>query len=159
MTIANLASEMGAKNCVFPPDEVLKAFLETDTTSPAEGFHGEDKAVSAGASEVSEPGSRNSIPEITSEHDALYGSGNSPFGIWADPDARYVKEITLDLASLFPVVSAPHQVDNVKAVDEVAGTPIQQALIGTCTNGRLSDLQVAAGILREGKSPPACSFR
>ena len=159
MTIANLASEMGAKNCVFPPDEVLKAFLESGTTSPATGFHGEDKAVSAEASEVSEHGSKNSIPEIASEHDAISGSGNSPFGIWADPDARYVKEITLDLGSLFPVVSAPHQVDNVKAVDEVAGTPIQQALIGTCTNGRLSDLQVAAGILRGKKIAPGVQLQ
>lgn len=154
MTIANLASEMGAKNCVFPPDEVLKAFLESDTTSPATGFHGEDKEVSSGASEVSEHGSKNSIPEIISEHDALSGSGNNPFGIWADADARYVKEITLDLGSLYPVVSAPHQVDNVKAVDEVAGTPIQQALIGTCTNGRLSDLQIAASLLAGKKVAP-----
>lgn len=159
MTIANLASEMGAKNCVFPTDEVLKAFLESGTPSPAIGFHGEDKEVSAGASEVPEHGSRNSIPEITSEHDTLSGSGNDYFGIWADADACYVKEITIDLGSLFPVVSAPHHVDNVKAVDEVAGTPIQQALIGTCTNGRLSDLQVAAGILRGKKIAPGVQLQ
>ena len=159
MTIANLASEMGAKNAAFPPDEVLRAFLDSDIPSPATNFNGEDKEVSAGASKVSEPGSRNSIPEITSEHEALSGSGNSPFGIWADADACYVKEITIDLGSLFPVIAAPHHVDNVKAVDEVAGTPIQQALIGTCTNGRLSDLQVAAGILRGKKIAPGVQLQ
>jgi len=112
MTIANLASEMGAKNCAFPPDEILRDFL-----------------------------------------------GEANAGVWADTDAQYVKEITLDLNTLFPVVSAPHQVDHVKAVDEVAGTPIQQALIGTCTNGRLSDLQVAAGILRGKKIAPGVQLQ
>ena len=112
MTIANLASEMGAKNAAFPPDRILRDFL------------GEEFA-----------------------------------GVWADEDARYVKEITLDLGSLFPVVAAPHHVDNVKAVDEVAGTPIQQALIGTCTNGRLGDLQVAAEILRGKKIAPGVQLQ
>ncbi|HPN77917.1 MAG TPA: aconitase family protein, partial [Prolixibacteraceae bacterium] len=72
---------------------------------------------------------------------------------------REVKEIALDLGSLCPVVAAPHHVDNVKAVDEVAGTPIQQALIGTCTNGRLSDLQVAAEILRGKKIAPGVQLQ
>lgn len=128
MTIANLASEMGAKNCVFPPDEVLREFFGKSTSDPAKNH---DDSVTSG----------------TSANEASSSSCNDPFGIWADVDARYVKEITIDLGSLFPVVSAPHQVDNVKAVDEVAGTPIQQALIGTCTNGRLSDLQIAASLL------------
>lgn len=103
MTIANLASEMGAKNAVFPADEVLEKFL-----------------------------------------------GEKIKGTWADADAKYFKEIEIDLAKIFPVVSAPHNVDNVKSVSEVQGLAIQQALIGTCTNGRLEDLRIAAKIL-EGK--------
>jgi homoaconitate hydratase family protein/3-isopropylmalate dehydratase small subunit len=103
MTLANLASEMGAKNAVFPPDEVLAKFYGKDTI------------------------------------------GN---GIWADDNANYVKEITINLSELFPVVAAPHHVDNVKALSEVEGTPLNEGLIGTCTNGRLEDLREAANALK-----------
>ncbi|MBN1198706.1 MAG: 3-isopropylmalate dehydratase large subunit [Bacteroidales bacterium] len=106
MVLANLASEMGAKNAVFPADEVLEAHF-----------------------------------------------GEPLNGIWADPDAMYLKEIEINLDELFPVVAAPHHVDNVKAVSEVQGTRIHQALIGTCTNGRLDDLSVAAAVLK-GKQIP-----
>ncbi|HNY04105.1 MAG TPA: aconitase family protein, partial [Bacteroidales bacterium] len=97
MVLANLASEMGAKNAVFPADEVLAKHL-----------------------------------------------GHPVSGTWADPDATYLKTIDIHLNDIYPVVAAPHHVDNVKAVSEVAGTKIQQALIGTCTNGRLQDLREAA---------------
>jgi 3-isopropylmalate/(R)-2-methylmalate dehydratase large subunit len=53
-----------------------------------------------------------------------------------------------------PQVAKPHRVDNVAPVTEVAGTPIDQALIGTCTNGRLEDLQAAAEILRGKQIAP-----
>lgn len=68
--------------------------------------------------------------------------------IRADPDARYTRRLTYRVDSLSPQVACPHEVDNVLPVTEVAGTPIHQALIGTCTNGRLEDLRVAAEILR-----------
>jgi homoaconitate hydratase family protein/3-isopropylmalate dehydratase small subunit len=106
MTIANLASEMGAKNAVFPADEVLHEFL-----------------------------------------------GEEISGTWADDDARYLKTFEIDLSKIFPVVACPHHVDNVKAVSEVVGTKLNQALIGTCTNGRLEDLRIAAKILRGNKIP------
>ena len=105
MTIANLASEMGAKNAVFPPDEILAE------------FYGK------------------SVEELN--------------GIWADPDAKYAKEIEINLDELFPVVAVPHHVDNVKALQEVVGTPINEAFIGTCTNGRIEDLREAAAILKD----------
>ncbi|MFC1731788.1 aconitase/3-isopropylmalate dehydratase large subunit family protein [candidate division KSB1 bacterium] len=101
MTLANLASEMGAKNAVFPADQVLNDYF------------GEEKE-----------------------------------GIWADFDAAYIKSIEINLDELFPMVAAPHHVDNVKALSEVQGTKIQQALIGTCTNGRLEDLREAARIIK-----------
>ncbi|MCD4829207.1 MAG: 3-isopropylmalate dehydratase large subunit [Candidatus Cloacimonetes bacterium] len=107
MTLANLASEMGAKNAVFPPDAVLAEFF-----------------------------------------------GEPVEGVWADADATYAAEYKIDLAEVFPVVAAPHNVDNVKSVADVAGTPLKQALIGTCTNGRLDDLRIAADIMR-GKRIPA----
>ncbi len=68
--------------------------------------------------------------------------------VWADDDAAYCRELAYDLSALEPVVAKPHTVDNVAPVSEVAGLPIQQAYLGTCTNGRLSDLQAAAAILK-----------
>ena len=103
MTLTNLASEMGAKNAVFPPDEVLKEY-----------FNGK-------------------LP-------------HQP--IWADDDAEYIREIEINLDELFPLVAAPHHVDNVKALSEVQGTELHEGLIGTCTNGRLEDLRIAAKVLK-----------
>ncbi len=103
MTLANLASEMGAKNAVFPPDEILA------------GFYGLKKTE----------------------------------GLWADKDANYLFEYNIDLDKIYPLVAAPHSVENVHSVKEVEGTPVQQGLIGTCTNGRIEDLRIAAAILKE----------
>ena len=64
-----------------------------------------------------------------------------------DPGASYAREYRLDCSDLEPLVAAPHRVDNVKPVVELAGTPIQQACLGSCTNGRLEDFEVAARIL------------
>lgn len=104
MTIANLASEMGAKNAVFPADKVLSDFLNDNIE-----------------------------------------------GVWADPEAVYFKEIEINLSEIFPVVAAPHNVDNIKSVSEVVGIVVHEGLIGTCTNGRIEDFRIAAGILK-GKS-------
>ncbi len=107
MTIANLASEMGAKNAVFPADEVLEEYL-----------------------------------------------GESIKGIWADKDAKYAFEMEIDLDKLIPLVAAPHHVDNVKSLAELQGLEINQGLIGTCTNGRIEDLRIAAEILKGKKVKP-----
>jgi 3-isopropylmalate/(R)-2-methylmalate dehydratase large subunit len=101
MTLANMASEMGAKNAVFPADEILEEFYNEKTT-----------------------------------------------GLWADAGAKYSSEIEINLNAVFPVVAAPHNVDNVKSVAEAAGTVVHEGLIGTCTNGRIEDLRIAAGILK-----------
>lgn len=71
--------------------------------------------------------------------------------VWADPDATYVQELTYDLSQLEPVVAKPHNVDNVVGVTEVEGLEINQCLLGTCTNGRLSDIEIAAKILNGKK--------
>jgi 3-isopropylmalate/(R)-2-methylmalate dehydratase large subunit len=71
--------------------------------------------------------------------------------VWADADAAYARELTYDMGAMQPVIALPHKVDNVKAVSDVTGLEIHQALIGTCTNGRNSDLRVAASIL-EGRT-------
>ncbi len=107
MTLANLASEMGAKNAVFPADEVLQEYL-----------------------------------------------GEPVQGTWSDPGARYAREIRIDLGDLYPLVAAPHHVDHVKALSEVAGLEIHQGLIGTCTNGRIEDLREAAAMIAGKKINP-----
>ena len=69
----------------------------------------------------------------------------------ADPDAVYEREIEIDLNNLRPTVALPHLPSNTRSVDEVAGTPIQQVVIGSCTNGRLEDMRKAAEVLKGRK--------
>jgi 3-isopropylmalate/(R)-2-methylmalate dehydratase large subunit len=71
-----------------------------------------------------------------------------------DPDADYARVLEYDAAEIEPVVAKPHTVDNVAPVREVAGTPIDQAFLGTCTNGRLSDLSLAAQVIEGHKVAP-----
>ncbi len=105
MTLANLASEMGAKNAVFPADELLAKHFGVDKID----------------------------------------------GIWADEDAHYSNTLEINLNDIFPVVACPHQVENVKALSEVQGIKVHEGVIGTCTNGRLDDLRIAAEILKDKK--------
>jgi homoaconitate hydratase family protein len=72
----------------------------------------------------------------------------------ADPDARYESVMDVDLGRIRPMVACPHSVDNVMEIEQVEGTPVQQAVIGSCTNGRLEDIGVAARILRGRKVHP-----
>ena len=68
--------------------------------------------------------------------------------VWADPDAKYKTVLKLDVGDLEPQIACPHKVDNVKPIGEVAGTRINQAFIGSCTNGRLEDLENARAVLK-----------
>jgi 3-isopropylmalate/(R)-2-methylmalate dehydratase large subunit len=68
-----------------------------------------------------------------------------------DKDASYEREIRIDATALAPQVACPHTVDNVKPVDAVLGTRVHQIVIGSCTNGRLDDIEAAARILRGHK--------
>ena len=71
-----------------------------------------------------------------------------------DPDAAYLQVLEIDAGSLEPMIACPHTVDNVKPLSEIAGTKVDQAFLGTCTNGRLEDLASAAEILRGRKLSP-----
>ena len=71
-----------------------------------------------------------------------------------DADARYIREIHYKAEDFVPVLACPSQVDNIHPVSEWEGTPIDQVFIGSCTNGRLEDLQKAASILRGKKVAP-----
>lgn len=77
----------------------------------------------------------------------LEGRARGPFVVASsDPDARFESVLAYDLGALEPQVACPHTVDNVKPIGAVAGKPVNQVLIGTCTNGRLEDLEAAAAI-------------
>ncbi len=79
----------------------------------------------------------------------LGGRARGPFLVASsDPDARFESVLEYDLGALEPQVACPHTVDNVKPVGAVAGKPVDQVLIGTCTNGRLEDLEAAARIFK-----------
>ena len=72
-----------------------------------------------------------------------------PYTVYeADPDAEYTRTVVIDLDTLEPTVSLPHLPSNTRTIGEVAGMPVQQVVIGSCTNGRISDLRAAAEILK-----------
>ncbi|MCC8357685.1 MAG: 3-isopropylmalate dehydratase large subunit, partial [Oscillospiraceae bacterium] len=97
-----------------------------------------------------EAGAKNGIfpvDEKTVEY--VTGRLDRPYTVYeADPDAEYDQEVVIDLNSLQPTVSLPHLPSNTKTIDEVKGLPIDQVVIGSCTNGRISDLRMAASILQ-----------
>ena len=71
-----------------------------------------------------------------------------------DKDAQYKEIFEFDVSKLSPYVAKPHSVDNGSVIEEVEGTKINEAFIGTCTNGRLEDLKIAAKILKNKKVHP-----
>jgi len=85
-------------------------------------------------------------------------SRKEPRPVKADIDARYCAVKTYDVSKLAPQVAKPHTVDNVADVGELAGLKIDQAFVGTCTNGRLEDLEVTAAILKGRTVHPEVKF-
>ncbi len=82
--------------------------------------------------------------------------GYEPPIVTPDKGAKYSDEYTIELNKLEPLVAAPYSVDNVKAVTEVEGKEVDQVFIGSCTNGRLSDIEIAAKILKDKKVKTRC---
>lgn len=92
--------------------------------------------------------------EITRKYLIEQGRATDYQPMTADSDATYERTICIDLSKLQPMVSQPHTVDNTIPARELAGTRVQQVLIGTCTNGRLEDLAIAARIVKGKKRHP-----
>jgi 3-isopropylmalate/(R)-2-methylmalate dehydratase large subunit len=82
------------------------------------------------------------------------GRGEQYTALAPDPDATYESTIEINAAQIEPTVSQPHTVDNIALARELKGVHIDQVFIGTCTNGRLDDIRVAASILRGKKRHP-----
>ncbi|HEX9933923.1 MAG TPA: 3-isopropylmalate dehydratase large subunit [bacterium] len=74
--------------------------------------------------------------------------------VFADPDAEYTQTVDCNIGILEPQLACPHQVDRVQPVSRWLGKPIHQAFLGSCTNGRLDDMEIAAGFLRGKKIHP-----
>ncbi|HLN45725.1 MAG TPA: homoaconitase large subunit [Candidatus Sulfotelmatobacter sp.] len=97
-----------------------------------------------------EMGAKNGIveaDEITRQF--LEGRTDKPYEVLtSDADAKYEKIVELDASKLEPTVACPSSVDNARPVSEVGEVPIEQAFIGSCTNGRLEDLRLAAQVMK-----------
>jgi 3-isopropylmalate/(R)-2-methylmalate dehydratase large subunit len=127
MVIPNMMAECGAKNAYLVPDEGVFDYLAQRLTRKQNGRSA-------------------AIQDEMARLRAM--------AIYPDEDARYSADITLDTGDIELKVACPHSVDNVHLVAEVAGTHVDQAFIGTCTNGRLEDLALAADVLRGRKVAP-----
>jgi 3-isopropylmalate/(R)-2-methylmalate dehydratase large subunit len=91
---------------------------------------------------------------VTRDYMESRGRGEQYAALQPDADAVYERTLEIDAARLEPTVAKPHTVDNTALAKEIKGVPIAQVFIGTCTNGRLDDLRIAAGILRGRKRHP-----
>jgi len=101
-----------------------------------------------------EMGAKNAVFPVDKETERYLADARAPKGwkaVRADEDAEYLKTIEYDLAKIVPVIAKPHSVDNVAPASEVKDVKIDEFLLGTCTNGRLGDLRVAAKILKGKK--------
>ena len=108
LCIANMSIEAGAKNGIFPVDDITRAYLD--------------------------------------------GRVNRPYTAYeADPDAEYVRTVEIDLSTIEPTVAFPHLPENAHPISEVGQIKIDQVVIGSCTTGRLSDLRMAANLLKGKK--------
>jgi 3-isopropylmalate/(R)-2-methylmalate dehydratase large subunit len=107
-TICNMAIEAGAKNGIFPFDEVTKAYADE---------------------------------RAAREYEVVEVDGN----------ARYAAEIGVDLGALEPQVAFPHMPENTRPLSQAGNVPIDQVVVGSCTNGRIEDLRSACAVLRGRK--------
>ena len=100
-----------------------------------------------------EMGAKNGyVPADPLAFDFIRGRAKAEFEpLYSDEDANFSEVLEFDVTKISPCVAKPHTVDNYAPIEEVEGTKIDQALIGTCTNGRLSDLEAAAKILKDKK--------
>lgn len=99
-----------------------------------------------------EMGAKNSVffvDQITKQYLSSIGVNEKEYSeVCADEDAEYAQELTYDLSKVVPMIAKPHTVDNTTTAESVQDIDVQQCLIGTCTNGRLSDLRIAADIVK-----------
>lgn len=145
--ILHLIGRLGADGATYRSLEFSGATV--DNMSMAQRFTIANMAVEAGAKVGLFP-----ADEVTRRYLDSRGRGDRFRPVVPDADAVYEQSIDIDAASLEPTVSRPHTVDNTAPARELKGTKIAQVVIGTCTNGRLEDIAVAADILKGRKRHP-----
>lgn len=123
----NMMAEFGAMNAVIAPDERVLEYISSRQAAKKVNRKSSGKA-------------------YDSSFQDYHFRDWKP--VYADPDAVYSEEYTLDVNMLEPQIALPHQPDNVVDLSQAIGQPIQQAFIGTCTGGRLEDLEAAAKVVR-----------
>ncbi len=143
--VLHLIGNIGADGATYKALE----FSGLDDMSMPERLTIANMAVEAGAKVGLFPADKTTQDYLTS-----LGRGNDYQPLSPDNDASYEQTININLAELEPTVAKPHTVDNTALARELKGTKIQQVFIGTCTNGRLEDLAVAASILKGKKCHP-----
>ncbi|OGO19383.1 MAG: 3-isopropylmalate dehydratase large subunit [Chloroflexi bacterium RBG_16_48_8] len=135
-----LIGDLGADGALYMSVELHGEGIETLTIS--------ERAVLPNM--MAEMGAKCSyIPPDQKTFDYLKGRAKRAYKpVYPDPDAEYIRIAEFDASSMEPMVACPHTVDHVRPLSEVAGTPINQAFLGTCTNGRLEDLKAAAQVIK-----------
>lgn len=133
MVLPNMMAEAGAKSAYVAPDESTFEYL-------ADGLvrRMADRQTSLGAEKA---------------HDRVRRTA-----LYPDPDAAYARTLHYQAEELEPYVACPHTVDNVTPLSELGSVRVQQAFLGTCTNGRLEDLAAAAEIVRSRKVAAGTRF-
>ena len=145
--ILHLIGLIGADGATYKALEFTGSAVKKMTMS--ERFTISNMAVEAGAK-----AGLFETDEKTYEYLKEHGRADKFKEIKADEDAVYERVININLNELKPTISCPHTVDNTKTIDEMEKTAINQVYIGTCTNGRIEDLQIAADILKGKKVNP-----
>ncbi len=145
--ILHLIGTIGADGATYKALEFCGEAIDEMTMS--QRFTVANMAVESGANVGLFPSDK-----TTENHLIAQGRGSKYRPLQPDADATYERIVEVDVARLEPTVSKPHAVDNIAAVKDAAGIEIQQVFIGTCTNGRLEDLAIAAGILKSKRRHP-----
>jgi 3-isopropylmalate/(R)-2-methylmalate dehydratase large subunit len=147
MVLPNLMAESGAKSAYLEPDAAVFEWLAQRLAAK-----GAKNGTQINTDDTDKPSSSSALIRVHSR------PGDSVVAAWIerlaagalypDPDADYLERHTVNLSALEPIVAAPHNPAKATPLSQVAGTHIDQAFLGTCTNGRLEDLAAAAAVLR-----------
>ncbi len=138
--LPNMMAEMGAKNAWVRQDKVTFEWLE--------------QQISRGAAAQGSGGEKEIQSKIQNLKSKIQNWEAASRELAPDPDATYLARYEFEAGAIEPQVACPHSVDNVKPLSAVAGTKVDQAFLGTCTNGRLEDLAVAAQIMAGRRVAP-----
>jgi homoaconitase/3-isopropylmalate dehydratase large subunit len=133
MVLPNMMAEFGAKSAYIAPDASTLDYLAGRL-----------------AKRLARQGEPASAPALREELAAN--------ALYPDPGATYAAVYHYQATTLEPTVACPHSVDNVVGVSQVAGVKVQQAFLGTCTNGRLEDIAAAAQVVRGRRVAPGTRF-